>query len=355
MRPSHYERLQEMFSKVELFVTRKCQLDCSYCNIKLVNKRMPGELSVEEWKRAFAFFKRMGTSIVIVYGGEPLSLGDDLVELVRYLREIDLPYAIISNSIGFERYAQKLIDAGLRNWSASVDSMEPEQFHTDPYNKVRAVSSLRALRWFKEHGVSDVVACTTIHNQNLEHVPDLVRRLSREGIWCIATMIQGGLQADHDYASPKDSIKELLFTEKDVPRLEKVRSELIGLIKDGALLDWAVCPDYMRIWSNPLVRDFRWHCTRQPGMLKVDADGSIRCCTGRRGQIVPKYKVWELEDETKFDLILNDFQRDIALCVGCSWTAEWACEEMAKKDRVLFEKIARHEVTIGAWLNKYGA
>ena len=64
-------------------VTQACALSCQHCRAEAMDRRAPGELSLEEGKRLIDGTAEMGTRIMVLSGGDPLQR-DDLEELIRH-------------------------------------------------------------------------------------------------------------------------------------------------------------------------------------------------------------------------------------------------------------------------------
>jgi cyclic pyranopterin phosphate synthase len=115
-------------------LTDRCNLRCSYC--------MPAEgldwlphpevLTDDEVVRLITIgVRRLGVREVRFTGGEPL-IRRGLVDIVRRTRELgdDLELSVTTNALGLERNAQALAAAGLDRVNISLDTLDPERFHT---------------------------------------------------------------------------------------------------------------------------------------------------------------------------------------------------------------------------------
>jgi cyclic pyranopterin phosphate synthase len=118
-------------ASLRISVTDKCNFRCTYC--------MPAEglewlrrdeiLSFEEIERLTRIFAALGIEEVRLTGGEPL-VRRDLPVLVGMLAPIggvrDL--SLTTNGILLDRFAQPLVDAGLRRLNVSLDSLDHVRF-----------------------------------------------------------------------------------------------------------------------------------------------------------------------------------------------------------------------------------
>lgn len=96
-----------------LEVTRRCNLDCSYCFAYARKKKDPKACEVKRWLGELA---RSGRTFVQFSGGEP-TMRDDLPELVKYAKDCGHEYIQLnSNGIRLaedEAYVGQLAQAGL--------------------------------------------------------------------------------------------------------------------------------------------------------------------------------------------------------------------------------------------------
>jgi cyclic pyranopterin phosphate synthase len=116
---------------VRVSVTDRCNFRCQYC--------MPAEglpwlersevLSFEEITRLVSLLARMGVSKVRLTGGEPL-VRKDFPRLVTMLADVDGldDLAVTTNGYLLERDAAALVDAGLRRFNISIDSLQQDRF-----------------------------------------------------------------------------------------------------------------------------------------------------------------------------------------------------------------------------------
>lgn len=114
-----------MYSPIlaQLVVTRKCNLDCGYCDeYDLVSDPVP----LETLKRRVAKIKELGTFEIEFTGGEPM-LHPEIYELVETAAKARFrAVMMISNAyLMNEEKVKKLNDAGLTHLQVSVDGVTP--------------------------------------------------------------------------------------------------------------------------------------------------------------------------------------------------------------------------------------
>ncbi|MTD43899.1 GTP 3',8-cyclase MoaA [Conexibacter sp. W3-3-2] len=117
---------------VRVSVTDRCNFRCQYC--------MPAEglpwlersdvLSFEELTRIVRLLAEMGVGGVRLTGGEPLVRRDlpRLAAMVAALPGVE-DLAITTNGFLLERDARALVDAGVRRFNVSIDSLQRDRFY----------------------------------------------------------------------------------------------------------------------------------------------------------------------------------------------------------------------------------
>jgi MoaA/NifB/PqqE/SkfB family radical SAM enzyme len=102
---------------------RFCNLSCAYCNeYDKVSKAVP----LVEMERRIDHLGRLGTSIITISGGEPLT-NPDLDDVIRRMRKVGAMAGMITNGylLNAERI-ERLNRAGLDHLQISIDNLEPD-------------------------------------------------------------------------------------------------------------------------------------------------------------------------------------------------------------------------------------
>jgi MoaA/NifB/PqqE/SkfB family radical SAM enzyme len=105
-----------------LYVTDRCNLDCAYCTEYDNSRPHPSIDDLKKWVRKI---RELGTMRIALVGGEPL-IHPDIVELVRYCRELGFATSLTTNGFLLTRnLVAQLEEAGLQVMQISVDRMTP--------------------------------------------------------------------------------------------------------------------------------------------------------------------------------------------------------------------------------------
>ena len=128
-----------------LYVTDRCNLDCSYCTEYDNAQPHPATEDLKTWLRKI---QELGTMRITLVGGEPL-LHPDIVEIVRYARELGFATSLTTN--GFllnQSLVAALEEAGLQVMQISVDRMTPS-----PVTKKSFKSILPKLEYLRNSSI----------------------------------------------------------------------------------------------------------------------------------------------------------------------------------------------------------
>src|SRR5277367_817493 len=122
---------------------RRCNLACAYCNeYDDVSKPVP----IDEMLRRIDHLARLGTSIITISGGEPLT-HPDLDQIIRRMRKTGAIAGMITNGylLNVERI-DRLNKAGLDHMQISIDNVNPDEISKKSLKVLD-----KKLQWLSEH------------------------------------------------------------------------------------------------------------------------------------------------------------------------------------------------------------
>ncbi len=129
-----------------LYITDRCNLDCSYCTEYDNSRPHPSLDDLKKWIRKI---RELGTMRIALVGGEPLT-HPNIVEIVRYCRELGFATSLTTNGFLLTRkLVAELEDAGLQVMQISVDRMTPS-----PITKKSFKTILPKLDYFRDSKIS---------------------------------------------------------------------------------------------------------------------------------------------------------------------------------------------------------
>jgi len=158
-------------------ITHRCDLTCKMCGIwRYGNKKE--ELSLDEIQVVAKRLANIGVVQVSLGGGEPFAR-EDLPEICHIFTQAGLNTRVLTNAVNVpEEKLQACIDAGVKNFSISLDSLYPERFDyicEHPGSWDAAVKNMSFLA-NKLHGSGGLLVMNcVVSNLNLEEIPDMIR------------------------------------------------------------------------------------------------------------------------------------------------------------------------------------
>jgi len=242
------------------YVTDRCNLDCSYCTEYDNAKPHPPLADLKRW---LAKIRDLGTMRIALVGGEPL-LHPDIVEIVRYCRELGFATSLTTN--GFllnRRLIQELEAAGLQVMQISVDRMTPS-----PVTKKSFKTILPKLDDFRDSRI----------------------QLHITGVICEDTLAESRevLNTGLERGIPT----EIRLVHADPQRFFRVKRGETAALRE--LLEWMIEAKRrgLKIHTNEAILDYQlglvngerldWTCTAGYKIFFVSAEGKFWLCSMQR-------------------------------------------------------------------------
>jgi len=256
-------------------LTLRCDQPCTHCGSRAGDAR-PSELSTEEALGVVEQLRALGTTDVVLIGGEAY-LHPGFLQIVRALHEAGIRVQTTTGGRGITpELARQLAQAGLHSASVSIDGLEPT------HDLMRAArgsfqSATRALRLLREAGVA-IAANTNVNRLNLDDLEPLYGELKALGIrsWQIQITAPLGRAADRPsmLLQPWDLLSM-------VPRIAQLKSRAYEdgiLILPGNNLGY-FGPEESALRSlRPGDGDHWRGCQAGKFVLGIESDGAVKGC-----------------------------------------------------------------------------
>jgi len=110
---------------VQYYVTARCNMACRHCNINCANADLP-EIGLDQIRRMAENLRAIGTSIVLLIGGEPF-MRDDLAEIVRAFTDSGIHVRLQTNGLATRHQLAACVAAGAKDISISLDTLDPQK------------------------------------------------------------------------------------------------------------------------------------------------------------------------------------------------------------------------------------
>ncbi|MBR45322.1 MAG: GTP 3',8-cyclase MoaA, partial [Rhodospirillaceae bacterium] len=193
---------QRQVTYLRVSVTDRCDFRCVYCMSEHMSFLPKKELlSLEELDRLCSAFIALGVRKLRISGGEPLVRRGIMTLMRRLGRHLDTgaldELTLTTNASQLERYAEELVDCGVKRINVSLDSLDAEKFlaitRWGKFDKVMAgIEAARA------DGLRVKINTVALNGVNDDEIENIVR-------WCgekdmdltfIETMPMGEIDGD---------------------------------------------------------------------------------------------------------------------------------------------------------------
>tara|TARA_B110000977_G_scaffold29967_1_gene39130 strand:+ start:2729 stop:3880 length:1152 start_codon:yes stop_codon:yes gene_type:complete len=108
---------------VQFYITARCNLACEQCNI-IYSDAKHHEMNIDQINNVAKNLKKIGVNIVLLIGGEPF-VRKDIHEIVKAFTSRNIHVRMQTNGIATEKQLQECVDAGGKDISISLDTLEP--------------------------------------------------------------------------------------------------------------------------------------------------------------------------------------------------------------------------------------
>lgn len=221
---------------VQFYITARCNLTCEQCNIIYTNADVR-ECTIDEIKRIADNFAAMGVAIVLLTGGEPFAR-KDLPQIIRAFESRGIHVRMQTNGFASEEQIAQAIEAGGKDISISLDSLEPGRqdringgFNESWHQALKAMALFT--KYLPKEDSFASIGCV-LQPQNMGDIEDVVR-FGTEASW-FTSLVPVHVS---DYGSPRGfrSFDQTLnFRSEEWPIADAVVERVRQMRKDGFLL-----------------------------------------------------------------------------------------------------------------------
>jgi MoaA/NifB/PqqE/SkfB family radical SAM enzyme len=311
-----------------IYLTRQCPRACEYCRIR--ESKIDKELTPEQWVEALHILKEAGVEFNLFLGNEPFMLKEGLVHIIENCKDINYGMYSASPEELFNKYADKVIDAGLKNYSIPIDLIGVPTDYTGDI-KDKSLQGLENLKYMRDNGVTELYGLMTISKLNYKYVEQIAKIVNDAGAVIGFNVIHWNTDGKFDFFPGKEDMQEYILGPEEKKELSKSFANILKLKQEGKLriqnnLQWF---GDLFLYCDEL----NWHCTH-PQILTVDSDGSFRVCGYRKGEHISKYNIFNFRDD--MDGFMRAWIQDKEECPGCFWaypylSEQWMDADTAKK------------------------
>lgn len=217
---------------VQFYVTARCNLACEQCNVIYANADQE-EASLEECYRIAENLARIGTSVVLLTGGEPF-IRKDICDIAQAMIENNIHPRIQTNGIATRANLENMVAIGAHDISISLDSLLPAVqdtinggFENSWQRAIRTIANVNEL--FPEDSFASF-GCV-LAPRNLDHITGVIKFATEIGWWVSLVPVHSTGTAEPRSFSTFDT--RMRFEEKDFPRVREVLLEVKQMRKSG--------------------------------------------------------------------------------------------------------------------------
>ena len=310
----------DKFVTAGVWITRRCNLRCPYCNIPKENFK---ELKLKEWIEAINIIQKLGIKKIVLLGGE-VTLHKNLVEIVDYiLNKAKLECSLTTN--GFRNYEviKKLIKKGLKNIAVSIDTLEINK-SISPFKSKAALELIQKLERGHLKEKINLRCYTVVNKKNITELEEFIKYLTKKEIKTYLIPYHWGNEGVFEH---RKNLNEFAFTtNQDVKLYTQVLDRVISLKNKGYLIDNS--EEYLQS-TKKYIKKLNWKC-KGLSELRIDSDGKLLCCCDKKGQVNQNFSIFDLNKENKIKEFLEMRAKDSNHCKGCLWPSSFESERIKR-------------------------
>lgn len=217
---------------VQYYVTARCNLRCEQCNVIYANADRR-ELNTEESFKVIDNLAELGTSVVLLTGGEPF-IRSDLPKLAGRLIDNGVHPRIQTNGLATLERLRECADYGVRDISISLDSLVPSMqdklnggFESSWNLAIETVSNVG-----KTLGENTFAAFGCVFSPtNFREVPSVIRFATEIGWW--VSLVPAHVTEIHNPRSFSTFNKDMIFPDETHAAAEEVLDQVIEMKHSG--------------------------------------------------------------------------------------------------------------------------
>lgn len=263
-------------SYLRVSVTDRCDFRCVYCMAEDMTFLPKRELlTLEELERLCAVFIEKGVRKIRLTGGEPL-VRRGIMGLIQNLgARIDHgleELTITTNGSQLARYADQLVDYGVRRINVSLDTLDEAKF-AEITRWGRLPQVMTGIDAAKKAGLKVKINAVALKGVNEHEIVPMLKWAHGEGhdMTLIETMPMGEITEDRtDQYLPLSNVRQALesqFTLKNIPYKTGGPARYVEIAETGGRLGFI----------TPMTHNFCESCNR----VRITCTGTLYMCLGQ--------------------------------------------------------------------------
>lgn len=212
---------------VQFYITARCNLRCEQCNVIYANADQQ-EATTDQCRKIAANLAKIGTSVVLLTGGEPF-VRKDIVEIAEAFIHAGVHPRLQTNGLAKRNQLEDLARIGAHDISISLDSVVPstQDIINGNFNRSwrRAIETMANVNAIFPNDSFAVIGCV-LAPRNIDHIHAVIEFATHIG-WHVS-LVPAHTTPSSEPRSFRTFDPALKFPEQDYPRvfetLEKVKT-----------------------------------------------------------------------------------------------------------------------------------
>lgn len=267
--------------RASYYLTRRCDVDCWYCDVPHVDADKSSELGVDGVSAIIKNLYRLGVDLIVFTGGEPFLRPDLLPTALRQAKVLGIYPVLLTNGRLLAKSQQvrdvlrSLVDeSGPFGLSVSVDKVvDAEPGKDADGSDIKSWHGLMALDIGRDMGLTDLTATVVLDDAAPTKALAAARHVAERGYDVLVNLVQR--------AAPQ--AKNTTFR-----ALPVVPDQMLASVAAALKLDKSLrvknTPQFL---SGMIDGTYRTWACKEPGLVVVQPDGRTDLCNNIRGKLLP--------------------------------------------------------------------
>jgi MoaA/NifB/PqqE/SkfB family radical SAM enzyme len=308
---------------VQYYVTARCNLRCQQCNVIYSNGDQD-ECTIEQVQKIAHNLSEIGTSIVLLTGGEPFARAD-LPEIAKAFKDEGVHPRIQTNGFASEEALQRMIDYGIKDISISLDSLVPDlQDEINGGFENTWELAIEKVSFINRNFAKDAFCAfgCVLAPSNIEQIIPVIKFATEIGWWVsLAPAHQSPVHEPRSFATYDE---KMVFHPSQYQRVRQVLDEVKAMKHKGFNLydsDEYIEDIYRYITKNPI----RWRRRNQnscdaPNLyFAIQPNGDMAVCCDYRFEEKISTFAHDFPDQYKNKQMFESAYKTTAVCSGCMY------------------------------------
>lgn len=308
---------------VQFYVTARCNLTCEQCNIIYANADQE-ECSTEQAYKIAANLAKIGTSVVLLTGGEPF-VRKDIVKIAKAMMDNGIHPRLQTNGLASKKQLEEMVAIGAHDISISLDSVLPDvqdQINGGFSNSwERAINTISMVNEIFPINSFCVFGCV-LAPRNIKHITSVIKFATAIGWW--VSLVPAHQTEITEPRSFSTFDNDLCFHPDQYDEIREVLEEVKVLRDEGYNLydsDEYLDDIYRFITKQPI----QWR-RRNGGLcdspnlyfaIQPNGDMSV-CCDYRLPESYPVFSE-DFPDKYRTEIVRNEVTAITSECSGCMY------------------------------------